>query len=50
MPMQLLPDEVAAATRGSALFRGLADPSRLAILLELRKGERRVVDLVAGQP
>jgi DNA-binding transcriptional ArsR family regulator len=30
---------------GSALFRGLADPSRLTILLELRKGERRVVDL-----
>jgi len=24
---------------------GLADPSRLAILVELRKGERRVVDL-----
>jgi ArsR family transcriptional regulator, cadmium/lead-responsive transcriptional repressor len=35
----------AAVARGSALFRGLADPSRLAILLELRKGERRVVDL-----
>jgi len=46
--MQLLPGEIAAATRGSALFRGLADPSRLAILLELRKGERRVVDLVAA--
>jgi len=26
---------------------GLADPSRLAILVELRKGERRVVDLAA---
>ena len=35
----------AAVASGSALFRGLADPSRLAILLELRKGERRVVDL-----
>jgi ArsR family transcriptional regulator, cadmium/lead-responsive transcriptional repressor len=47
MPMQSRSAEAAAATRGSALFRGLADPSRLAILLELRKGERRVVDLAA---
>jgi DNA-binding transcriptional ArsR family regulator len=47
MPMQLLHTEAAAAASGSALFRGLADPSRLAILLELRKGERRVVDLAA---
>src|SRR6266545_131754 len=47
MPMILPPDEVAAVASGSALFRGLADPSRLAILLELRKGERRVVDLAA---
>lgn len=28
------------------LFRGLADPTRLAILMALRGGERRVVDLV----
>jgi ArsR family transcriptional regulator, cadmium/lead-responsive transcriptional repressor len=28
------------------LFRGFADPTRLAILLELLAGERRVVDLV----
>jgi DNA-binding transcriptional ArsR family regulator len=28
-----------------ALFRGLADPSRLAIVHELARGERRVVDL-----
>lgn len=28
------------------LFRGLADPTRLAILLELLGGERRVVDLL----
>jgi DNA-binding transcriptional ArsR family regulator len=28
------------------LFRGFADPTRLAILLELLGGERRVVDLV----
>jgi DNA-binding transcriptional ArsR family regulator len=47
MPMQLLPAEAAAVASGSALFRGLADPSRLAILLELGKGERRVVDLAA---
>jgi DNA-binding transcriptional ArsR family regulator len=45
MPMQSLPAEAAAVASGSALFRGLAEPSRLAILLELRKGERRVVDL-----
>jgi DNA-binding transcriptional ArsR family regulator len=45
MPMQSSPAEAAAVASGSALFRGLADPSRLAILLELRKGERRVVDL-----
>jgi DNA-binding transcriptional ArsR family regulator len=47
MPMQSPPTEAAAVASGSALFRGLADPSRLAILLELRKGERRVVDLAA---
>ncbi len=29
------------------LFRGFGDPTRLAILLELRGGERRVKDLVA---
>ena len=49
MPMQSLATDTdtAAVTRATALFRGLADPSRLAILLELRKGERRVVDLAA---
>jgi ArsR family transcriptional regulator len=31
----------------SKLFRGLADPTRLAILLTLQAGEQRVVDLVA---
>lgn len=41
----------AARGEGSApiaakLFRGLADPTRLAILLALTDGERRVVDLV----
>jgi DNA-binding transcriptional ArsR family regulator len=47
MPMKSVSTEAAAVASGSALFRGLADPSRLAILLELRKGERRVVDLAA---
>jgi DNA-binding transcriptional ArsR family regulator len=47
MPMQSPVTEAAAVASGSALFRGLADPSRLAILLELRRGERRVVDLAA---
>lgn len=28
------------------LFRGFADPTRLAVLLALTEGERRVVDLV----
>jgi ArsR family transcriptional regulator, cadmium/lead-responsive transcriptional repressor len=37
-----------ATTRLAAkLFRGLADPTRLAILLALQDGERRVTDLVA---
>ena len=35
--------DVAVAAK---LFRGFADPTRLAILLELLEGERRVVDLV----
>jgi len=30
-----------------ALFRGLADPTRLSILRRLAKGEKRVADLVA---
>jgi DNA-binding transcriptional ArsR family regulator len=49
MPTQSLnPDtgtDAGAVTRATALFRGLADPTRLTILLELRHGERRVVDL-----
>jgi ArsR family transcriptional regulator, cadmium/lead-responsive transcriptional repressor len=47
MPMQSSTSDTAAVIRATALFRGLADPSRLAILLELRQGERRVVDLAA---
>ncbi|MDP8931083.1 MAG: metalloregulator ArsR/SmtB family transcription factor [Actinomycetota bacterium] len=37
-------DEVGVAAK---LFRGLADPTRLAILLALLEGEQRVTDLVA---
>lgn len=43
MPM-ILP--VAPAV-GAKLFRGFAEPTRLAILLALLDGERRVTDLVA---
>jgi len=46
MPITLPDVEAGAVTRAAALFRSLGDPKRLAILLELRKGERRVVDLV----
>jgi DNA-binding transcriptional ArsR family regulator len=35
-----------AVRRGAALFNGLGDKSRLAIVLALSGGERRVVDLV----
>lgn len=46
--MESLRDEMAAgsATVAAKLFRGFADPTRLAILLALTEGERRVVDLV----
>jgi ArsR family transcriptional regulator len=36
-----------AAAVGARLFRGFADPTRLAVLLRLAEGERRVTDLVA---
>lgn len=39
------PTDMAAAAH---LFRGLADPTRLRILLELREGPSRVTDLVAA--
>ena len=41
--------EIAASSSALAakLFRGLADPTRLGILVALRQGERRVTDLVA---
>lgn len=37
---------VADVDVAAKLFRGLADPTRLQILLALQAGERRVVDLV----
>ncbi len=37
-----------ALRRGAALFRGLADRNRLAILRQLAAGERRVVDLTGS--
>lgn len=40
-------DETAAATAAACLFRGMADPSRVAILQHLLLGEHRVVDLTA---
>ena len=42
MPMKTAVDVATAAK----LFRGFADPTRLAILLALVDGERRVKDLV----
>lgn len=45
MSMMSTPD-TGTVQRASALFRGLADPTRLAILLQLQAGERRVVDIV----
>lgn len=40
-------DPSASSTLAAKVFRGFADPIRLATLLELLDGERRVVDLVA---
>lgn len=36
-----------AAALGARLFRGFADPTRLAVVQALAQGEKRVVDLVA---
>lgn len=44
----LLRTDRAALGVAASLFRGLGDPTRLAILQELTGGERRVVDLVAA--
>lgn len=38
----------APAAVAAKLFRGLADPTRLAVLLCLAEGERRVADIVAA--
>ncbi|HEX2177029.1 MAG TPA: metalloregulator ArsR/SmtB family transcription factor [Nocardioidaceae bacterium] len=40
-------DAASALSAASCLFRGLGDPSRLAILRHLALGEHRVVDLTA---
>ena len=49
MSITRLPDEMSPASLApaTALFRGLADPTRLALLRRLADGEARVVDLVA---
>ena len=44
MPMTTACADVSAAV---SLFRGLADPARLAIVRHLARGEHRVVDLTA---
>jgi len=40
-------DEAAALSAAACLFRGLADPARLAIVRHLALGEHRVVELTA---
>lgn len=40
-------DEAAALSAAACLFRGLGDPSRLAILRHLVLGEHRVIDLTS---
>ena len=46
MPISLGPD-AAAARQAASLFRVLANPTRLAILLTLQTGEQRIADLTA---
>lgn len=46
MPISLGPD-VAAARQAASLFRVLAEPTRLAILVTLQTGEQRITDLAA---
>jgi DNA-binding transcriptional ArsR family regulator len=41
-----MPTSAADVELAAKLFRGLADPTRLQILLALQSGEQRVVDLV----
>lgn len=42
----MLSTEVTAPERAARVFRGFGDPTRVAILLALVDGERRVADLV----
>jgi len=44
-PLELELDEPAASTAAACLFRGMADPSRVAILRHLLLGEHNVVQL-----
>ena len=46
MPISLGPD-AASARQAAGLFRVLTHPTRLAIVLTLQTGERRIVDLAA---
>lgn len=45
--MKIVPGIATDVGVAANLFRGLADPTRLAILLALLEGEHRVTDLVA---
>jgi DNA-binding transcriptional ArsR family regulator len=45
--MPITPSQRDATELGAKLFRGFADPTRLAILRALAQGEKRVVDLVS---
>lgn len=42
----MVTSQVTPAVAAARMFRGFADPTRVAILLELLAGERRVADLV----
>ena len=44
----MITSQAAPAALAAKLFHGFADPTRVAILLELLDGERRVSDLVAA--
>lgn len=48
MPSTLSPAQVVGTEVVAKLFRGLGDPTRLALLLHLMEGERCVSDLVAA--
>jgi DNA-binding transcriptional ArsR family regulator len=47
MPMKVVLRPPADVELAAKLFRGLAEPTRLGILLALQVGERRVTDLAA---